>query len=103
MTSMAEVMDYLVDSQVENLKPSVMADLFHRMIWIVADNGGEIERVRETWLKGGDFKRVQIALFMQETFPFVVREEMEGVLSLIAKKWPSLSERCQDLSKRRPR
>jgi len=52
---------------------------------------------RDEWLMGGDFKRIAIALAMDETFPFGGGPRMQEHLERIAAQHPELSDRCNEL------
>ena len=58
-------------------------------------------KVRELWLTSDDRERIEIALAMNETFPFNDVTQMNDVLSRIAATWPDLAARCDDLRTRR--
>ncbi len=103
MTTTQEVMDFLVRRRAMELKLEVIADLFDRLIWILDDNGQELEVVREKWLEGDDPVRVEIALQMSETFPYYEREKMERIFEDIGNKWPNLKSICEEVASKRRR
>lgn len=94
---MRTVLEYLYDVRARNLPPVALAEVFDKLIWCTADNGAEILRVAEDWLKGNNREKVQIALTMSEVFPFGSLEEMEQELGAVAQRWPEFSARCQEL------
>ncbi len=94
MTSISDVMEFLVDSSVPGLKPDVLADLFDRLVWITADNGESIQKVRQRWLDGRDPLRIEIALLMNEMFPSGNRSDMEELFNKICNKWPNFRPLC---------
>jgi hypothetical protein len=95
MTSMSEVMEFLVNDSVPGLKPGVLADLFDRLVWITADNGEAIQKVRWQWLEGSDPLRIEIALLMNEMFPCGNRSDMEELFNKICSKWPNFRALCE--------
>lgn len=97
MTSMSDVMDFLVENRAPELKPAVLADIFDRLIWIVRDNGEEISKVRKLWLEGNDPLRAEIALLMSEVFPYSSRSELRSKLAELSIRWPKLQQLCDRL------
>jgi hypothetical protein len=75
--------------------------VFDRLIWCVDDNGATIFAVREVWLTSDDRGRVEIALAMDEGFPFKTIDEMNLILSRVAATWPDLAPRCDELRAQR--
>jgi hypothetical protein len=94
MTTMSEVLEYLVDMRAAALKPKSLAELFDQMIWLTDDNGGAIHEVRRQWLEGNDPLRVEVALLMSEAFPFGARPDMEKVFNNICNRWPEFRALC---------
>ena len=92
-----DIMDFLIRNKAPGLGPAVLADLFDRMIWILSDNGSEIDRVRRKWLEGDDLEKVQVALEMNEAFLYDSRCELEKGLARIADRWPELRTRCDEI------
>jgi hypothetical protein len=95
--TMHDIMEYLVVNSPDNLPPKALAGAFDQLVWCQTDNGKALSEVREVWLQGDDFQRVAIALAMNEIYPFMDESKMVYVLDGIAKRWPSLSERCNEL------
>jgi hypothetical protein len=95
MTNTQEVMDFLVSRRATGLKLEVIADLFDRLIWILDDNGYELEIVRKRWLEGDDPIRAEIALRMNETFPYEEYQAMEEAFSKISNRCPHLKCICE--------
>lgn len=94
MTSMSDVMEFLVDKRASALKPKLLAELLDQMIWLTDDNGGAINEVRQQWLNGNDPLRIEVALLMKEAFPFGTRPDMEKVFNNICNKWPDFRALC---------
>ena len=92
-----EMMEFLFANRAPSLPPQALADVFDQLIWCMADNGEALLKVREDWLRSNDKPRVEIALAMNETYPFDDASEMEAVFSQISEKWPELSARCRQL------
>ncbi|MEO7731168.1 MAG: hypothetical protein ABIY55_09370 [Kofleriaceae bacterium] len=95
---MAQVMDFLFAQRVDGLPPAALAEVFDRLIWCLVDNGGALLEVRESWLTSDDKARVEIALAMDETYPFNKLEKMDSVFAKIATKWPDLASRCEKIA-----
>lgn len=96
--SISKIMDFLVANATEQLPPHALAEVFDRLIWCLADNGKEVLMVRNRWLQGDDRQKVEIALAMNETFPMDGGQLMEDLLEGISRRWPSLRERCAEIS-----
>lgn len=88
------VMNFLFDNRADNLRLDVLSDLFDRLIWISSDNGREVCDVRKKWLEGEDSIKVEIALLMEEVFPYEDRNAMLESFSRIKRTWPSLAPNC---------
>ena len=100
---MARIMDTLYLHRAPNLPHTVLADIFDRLIWCLDDNGEALLKVRERWLSSGDRGRVDLALAMDETFPFGSAQQMKDALSRISAKWPDLEAQCNKLIEGRAR
>jgi hypothetical protein len=96
--SARDIMHFLVANASPGLPPEALAEVFDRLIWCLADNGAEIGAVREQWLDGDDPQRVEIALAMNETFPFNGGEAMASGLDRIARRWPMFAKRCAEIA-----
>lgn len=92
-----DVVEYLFTNRVANLPPEALADVFDSLIWCFADNGYELLRVRDGWLRCDDRDRVAIALAMGATFPFNGGDAMEVELRRIELRWPQFADRCAEL------
>lgn len=97
MVAISDLMEYIISNRAPELRKDVLADFFCRMMWIVADNGAGISAVRRTWLQGDDPLRVEIALLMDETFPFDDRADMAVNFSRIGCKWPEFQTLCNNI------
>lgn len=81
----------------EGCPSEVVADLLEILTWLTTDNGAELMRSAEGWLRDGtDLRRVRIALHL-DAYPFLDRTEMERVLLRVAFRLPAVAARCADL------
>jgi hypothetical protein len=94
MTDASLFMEYFVAHRAPNLPAEALAEVFDRLIWCFADNGHAICAVRGGWLQSADEYKVEIALSMNEVFPFPTRKQMEENLDRIALQFPRLREQC---------
>lgn len=79
----------------------VIADLFSILIWSTSDNGFALTRTTDGWItECEDERKIKIALDL-DVYPFFYEKEMQVKLENAAKKFPSLSSRCNDLIKTR--
>ena len=53
--------------------------------------------MREKWLQGESLERCEIALEMNETFPFDSINEMINVFEALVSKWPQLRGHCDSI------
>lgn len=97
MTTTLDVMTFLLDRFVSGLPLSKLSDIFDRLIWCLADNGKEIEEVRQKWLFSDNKKKVEVAIYMSETFPFNHYNELDSCYRTISEKWPDLKDRCTEV------
>ena len=95
MERMKEFMEYIVADRVKGLPSDAVSDVFDRLIWCMADNGEEIGKVRREWLQSEDKYKVEVALDMNEVYPFATRAEMESRFARIASCWPDLKDKCE--------
>lgn len=100
---MSDLMDLLLTHTARELPAKALAEVFDRLIWCLDDEGSAILRVREAWLRSDDRRRVEVALAMDETYPFVDALEMDEVLSRVAVRWPDLSTLCRAIQAGRQR
>ena len=94
MTDARSFMEYFVAHRAPNLPAEALAEVFDRLIWCFADNGHAISAVRHEWLQSTDEYKVEIALSMNEVFPFSTKLELEKQLHRIALQFPRLREKC---------
>lgn len=87
-------MEFFVAHKAASLLAEALAEVFDRLIWCLADNGHAIGVVRNEWLQSADEYKVEIALSMDEIFPFPTRAQMEEHLHRIARQFPRLRDRC---------
>ena len=92
---MNNIVDQIFDQRAKNLPPEVLADIFARLAWIVADNGAEIGRVLRQWLDSDDYERIEVALHFNEFSLFSSREEMIRATDRISQRWPHLNAQCE--------
>jgi hypothetical protein len=92
------VMDTLFVHRAAALPSDALADVFDRLIWCLDDNGAALLRVREDWLQSDELDRVDVALAMDESFPFADLTTMEDVFARISAKWPHLAHRCDSIA-----
>ena len=98
MISMEQALDYLVERISNRVKSSALSDIVERLLWCLdEDSEKAIFSVRDKWLNGCDLRRVEVALFMQESFPFDDRDEMVRQCSRIVRLWPHLKDRCEEV------
>jgi hypothetical protein len=97
MTSTADVMNFIVANRAPNLDAEAVADIFARLVWILEDNGGELASVRCDWLEGDDVVKVEIALLIEDVYPYKEREKMQAVFQRIAERWPRLGAPCRKI------
>jgi hypothetical protein len=88
----------LCDHRAVALPVEALSDIFDRLIWCLDDQGAALLVVRERWLQSDERDRVEVALAMDEAFPFADVQTMAAVFAQISAKWPELSARCQSLS-----
>jgi hypothetical protein len=100
---MSLIMNSLFEHRAPGLPPNALAEIFDRMIWCLDDEGAALLRIREAWLTSGDRGRVEVALAMDETFPFADPKKMGEVLGNISAKWPDLALRCRNIQTARAR
>lgn len=75
----------------------VVADLYAILIWSTSDNGAQLTRTTDRWItECKDERKINIALNL-DTYPFLSKTEMVEKLHIAAKKYPSLSEKCNKL------
>lgn len=87
--------DALIDAAVPDLPPQAMAEVFDRLVWCLDDNGASLAEAQRGWMKGGDVRRIEIALCMSEACPFSTAEELREVLDDIAVRRPLLAKLCK--------
>lgn len=92
-----QMMEFLYLQRAPELPASALAGVFDRLIWCLADQGTALLRVREYWLASEDKERVEIALAMDETYPFNDMADMERAFTRISSRWPDLKPRCAEL------
>ncbi|MCB9796283.1 MAG: hypothetical protein H6741_26615 [Alphaproteobacteria bacterium] len=91
-------MELLLRHRAPALPPYALAEVFDRLLWCLDDDGHALMSIVEEWLLSDNRDRVEIALAMNEAFPFREAEEMERALAGIALRWPELTPRCQELA-----
>ncbi len=72
-----------------------LLELFY---WSANDGDLALLRTFEAWLEAGtDPGRIEFALSLNHTYPFVDPARMETVLSALAQRYPHLAPRCSEL------
>lgn len=92
-----DLMNFLIERRSDDLPASALAKVLDRLIWCFDDNGHELLKERELWLSSNDKYKTEVALLMDEVFPYETNHEMEDKLHQISIKWPEFSERCINL------
>jgi hypothetical protein len=94
-TSIAEL---IFQRRASSLSAKAMADVLSGLIWVLSDNGEEVIRTQREWLEhSNDPKRIEVALLMDDIFPYDSREKLVNVLSAIETRWPHLRDLCDDV------
>ena len=101
LEEMTAIMESLYTHRAPALPARALAAVLDQLIWCLDDNGAALLRVREVWLRSDEREKVEIALSMDETYPFADAAEMDEVLGLITARWPEFSSRCKELSETR--
>lgn len=79
----------------------VVAALYGILVWSTSDNGHALIKTTEQWiLDCEDVRKISIALHL-DVFPFRESSEMEKRLSDVARKFPSITSRCEELIRER--
>ena len=75
----------------------VIADLFSILIWSTNDNGHALILTTDQWLiKCNDERKVNIAINL-DVYPFMEQADMTRYLSVAANKFPSATDKCNEL------
>lgn len=91
------IADRLVNEIPASIAWEVVADMLAMLIWVTADNGSEIMRSAERWLReGSDLRKINIGLAL-DAYPFADAGEMARVLDGIARAHPDVAAKCQEL------
>lgn len=93
--------DDLASKLYKEIEPSiswkVVADLYAILIWSTSDNGAKLKRTTDHWISEcEDERKIMVALHL-DTYPFIDGAEMVEKLEKVAKRFPSLSVRCNEL------
>src|SRR5262249_3917204 len=90
------MMDLVIENSAPGLEPEVIADLFDRLIRILADNGAALHRIVRGWLEdGSDLRRLRIALAMDEVFFYDQRSELQADFQRLTSRGPELDAACK--------
>lgn len=92
-----DIAEYLFAHRARALPPAALAEALDRLIWVLDDNGASIHNAQRRWLRGDDEAKVEVALMMDEVFPFADRDEMASILSSVAARWPRLAPLCKEV------
>ena len=78
-----------------------IADLFSILEWSTSDNGTELSRETDQWLKdANDERKINIAMNLT-SYPFLQFSKMVKVLNAIAKRFPNLKRNCEEMIEKR--
>lgn len=93
--------DGLADGVIDDIPVAVpwevTADILGILIWSTGDNGSSIMRAAEQWLIDAlDVRRIQLALNL-DVYPFATNDQMQHVLTEVAKRFPKVDFRCKTL------
>ena len=78
-----------------------IANLFSILEWSTSDNGTELSRETNQWLKeANDERKINIAMNLT-TYPFLEFQEMVKVLNHVAERFPSLKRNCEEMIRKR--
>jgi len=95
--------DFVVDSSPTGTPWSSISEVLRILIWSTPDNGTEIIRHAEQWLReASDERRIFSALHL-DVFPFPSQSEMEAVLARVAETFPAQAELCRSVIAARAR
>lgn len=97
MDEIEAAMTTLLHRRVSGLPLAALAEVFDRLVWCLDDNGADLLKVREKWLRGDDRAKAETALAMCETLPFADEQEATRELGKVAVRWPDLSGRCEEI------
>lgn len=93
------IADYLFARRNPDVSLTNMAHILDQLTWAMNDEGAEIEAARQRWLAGDNAEKVEVALLMDETFPYESREEMTREFDRLSKRWPNLAPICKKILK----
>ena len=93
------VADYLYGRRARSLRAEDLADVLDSLVWVMDDNGAEVDEARRRWIDGDDPFAAEVALGMEEGLPFEP-ETMLAKLRLIEARWPHLRARCEVIRER---
>lgn len=74
-----------------------IAEVLNTLIWVMDDNGTDIGELIDSWLRGDDEARIEVALAV-ELIPFRDEVERKSELERIAERWPRFAARCEYLA-----
>jgi len=97
----AQIMNALYEHRAKNLSAATLGEILDKLTWCLHDPDGALSQVREEWLESTDRGRVEVALSMLSTFPFIDASRMREVFDQISSKWPDLAQTCRDITEQR--
>lgn len=103
ISEMIQVVEFLYAHRAPNLPPSALAEILDQLLWSLDEQGQEILRVQETWLSSDDKDRVEVALAMNQVFPFDDMHTMTTKFQEIVGRWPEFAARCAAIKEARER
>ena len=91
--------DYLFARRNPDVSLANFAHILDQLTWTMNDEGAEIEAARQRWLAGDDPEKAEIALLMDETFPYDSRDEMTREFTRLTQRWSHLVPVCKKILK----
>lgn len=97
--SSENVAKLLLRRRVANLLPGELADALDTLVWVMDDNGAEIDVARREWIEGDDPYAAEVAIAMDEGLPFEPAIMLKKLREL-EERWPHLRARCAVIRER---
>jgi hypothetical protein len=74
-----------------------VADLYGILVWSTQDNGYEILKTTEKWIRDcQDYRKVHLSLHL-DVYPFKTPQDMSEALEIVIKTFPNLKFVCKKL------
>jgi hypothetical protein len=90
------IADQIFEKRARGVEPKWFAEFFQKLIWMMNDDGIEICQAMRQWVVSGDVERAKVALEFTDAFYFRNRAEMLQVLTDLVKRFPELSQQCNE-------